>query len=78
MNLKNNSPLSNIKVLDFTRILAGPFCTMKLGDMGAEVIKVEQPTKGDETRSWGPPFVKSVVTLESVSCNKSSIISKTG
>lgn len=50
-------PLSNIRVLDFTRILAGPFCTMKLGDMGAEVIKIEQPGKGDDTRTWGPPFV---------------------
>jgi crotonobetainyl-CoA:carnitine CoA-transferase CaiB-like acyl-CoA transferase len=50
-------PLSDIRVLDFTRILAGPFCTMKLGDMGAEVIKIEQPEKGDDTRSWGPPFI---------------------
>ena len=44
-------------MLDFSRILAGPYCTMVLGDMGAEVIKVERPGIGDETRAWGPPFV---------------------
>ena len=49
-------PLSGIRVLDLTRILAGPFCAMQLADMGAEVIKVEEPGKGDDTRSW-PPFV---------------------
>lgn len=49
--------LSGIKVLDLTRILAGPFCTMNLGDMGAEVIKVEKPGDGDDTRGWGPPWV---------------------
>jgi crotonobetainyl-CoA:carnitine CoA-transferase CaiB-like acyl-CoA transferase len=50
-------PLQGIRVLDFSRILAGPYCTMVLGDMGAEVIKVERPGTGDETRAWGPPFV---------------------
>ena len=49
-------PLDGIRIIDLTRILAGPFCTMNLGDMGAEVIKVEQPGRGDDTRSWGPPF----------------------
>ena len=48
--------LSNIKVLDLSRILAGPLCTMMLGDLGASVIKVELPGEGDETRKWGPPF----------------------
>eukprot|EP00871_Galdieria_phlegrea_P003394 jgi/Galph1/4055/GphlegSOOS_G2774.1 len=48
--------LNGIKVLDLSRVLAGPFCTMQLGDLGAEVIKVERPKTGDDTRAWGPPF----------------------
>src|SRR4051812_7859457 len=48
--------LEGIKVLDLTRVLAGPLCTMILGDLGADVLKVERPGTGDETRTWGPPF----------------------
>jgi formyl-CoA transferase len=49
-------PLQNIRVLDLSRVLAGPHCTMVLSDLGAEVIKVERPETGDDTRQWGPPF----------------------
>ena len=64
MNKKSNSiphvtgPLAGIKVLDMSRILAGPTCTQLLGDYGADVIKVEKPGSGDDTRNWGPPFMK--------------------
>ncbi|HET9332474.1 MAG TPA: CoA transferase [Gemmatimonadota bacterium] len=50
-------PLSGVRVVDLTRILAGPYATMILGDMGADVIKVENPEGGDDTRGWGPPWV---------------------
>ena len=50
-------PLSGVKVLDLTRIVSGPFATMLLGDLGAEIIKIEEPVSGDESRTYGPPFV---------------------
>ncbi|MCC6780949.1 MAG: CoA transferase [Hyphomicrobiales bacterium] len=57
MSSSTEGALAGIRVVDLTRILAGPLCTMMLGDMGADIIKVEPPGKGDDTRSWGPPFV---------------------
>jgi glutaryl-CoA transferase len=51
-------PLNGITILDLSRVLAGPSCTQMLGDLGAEVIKVERPGMGDETRTWGPPFLQ--------------------
>jgi crotonobetainyl-CoA:carnitine CoA-transferase CaiB-like acyl-CoA transferase len=66
-------PLKDVRVLDLTRVLAGPYCAMLLGDMGAEVIKVEEPGKGDDTRGW-PPFSGGESTyFMSVNRNKKSI-----
>lgn len=55
--MTTNGPLHGLRILDLTRILAGPTCTQLLGDMGADVIKIERPGAGDDTRGWGPPFV---------------------
>ena len=68
-----DQPLKGIRVLDLTRVLAGPYCAMLLGDMGAEVIKVEEPGKGDDTRGW-PPFAGGESTyFMSVNRNKKSV-----
>ena len=67
-------PLHGITVIDFTRVMSGPYCTMLLGDMGARVIKIERPGRGDDTRAWGPPFVKGESTyFLSINRNKESL-----
>ncbi|MFZ6675034.1 CaiB/BaiF CoA transferase family protein [Undibacterium sp. Xuan67W] len=55
---KNKTSLGHIRVLDLTRVLAGPWCAQNLADLGAEVIKVEKPVSGDDTRTWGPPYLR--------------------
>ena len=66
--------LDDILVVDMTQALAGPYCTMLLGDMGAEVVKIEQPGTGDQSRGWGPPFVEGESTyFLSVNRNKKSL-----
>ena len=69
-----SGPLAGLTVLDLTRVLSGPYCTMLLGDMGARIIKVEQPGKGDDTRAWGPPFLAGESTyFLGVNRNKESL-----
>src|SRR5579863_2819380 len=71
----SHAPLMGVRVLDLSRALAGPFCTMMLADLGADVIKVEPPGHGDETREWGPPFVNGESDyFMSVNRNKRSIV----
>ena len=72
--------LTGVRVLDLTRVLAGPLCTMMLGDLGADVLKVERPTVGDDTRGWGPPFDErgESAYFLSINRNKRSIIADLG
>jgi crotonobetainyl-CoA:carnitine CoA-transferase CaiB-like acyl-CoA transferase len=76
--VQDRGPLDGVRVLDLSRVLAGPLCTMTLGDLGADVIKVERPGIGDETREWGPPWVEGPEGRESayylsVNRNKRSV-----
>lgn len=62
--------LKGVRVVDLTRVLAGPYCTMLLGDMGADIIKIEAPGRGDDTRQWGPPFTPSGMSAYFISANR--------
>jgi crotonobetainyl-CoA:carnitine CoA-transferase CaiB-like acyl-CoA transferase len=67
--IEGQGPLAGIRVLDASRVLAGPFCGQILGDLGAEVLKIERPGSGDETRGWGPPFA-GIFSAYFLSCNR--------
>jgi crotonobetainyl-CoA:carnitine CoA-transferase CaiB-like acyl-CoA transferase len=69
MTSDSQGPLAGVRVLDASRVLAGPLCGQMLGDLGAEVLKVERPGSGDETRAWGPPFAGSLSAYY-LSCNR--------
>jgi crotonobetainyl-CoA:carnitine CoA-transferase CaiB-like acyl-CoA transferase len=69
MTTDSSGPLAGVRVVDASRVLAGPFCGQVLGDLGAEVIKVERPGAGDETRAWGPPFL-GPLSAYYLSCNR--------
>lgn len=79
-NQGNQGPLNGVRVVDLTRVMSGPYCTMMLADMGADVIKIESPGKGDDTRAWGPPWVdgpngaRESAYYLSVNRNKRSIV----
>ncbi len=78
--MENQGPLTGIRVVDLTRVMSGPYCSMMLADMGADVIKIEAPGKGDDTRAWGPPWVdgpdgaRESAYYLSVNRNKRSIV----
>lgn len=67
---ENQGLLTGVRVLDLTRVLAGPYCTMILGDLGADIIKVEHPERGDDTRHWGPPFIENGPSAYFLSANR--------
>src|SRR5262245_19483630 len=74
MQSSSNLPLAGLKIHDISRVVSGPFCTMILGDLGADVVKVEEPKCGDESRSYGPPFQNGESSyFLSVNRNKRSI-----
>src|SRR4051794_9761944 len=66
----HTGPLEGVRVVDLSRILAGPFSTQIMADLGADVIKVERPGSGDETRRWGPPFAESGDAAYFFACNR--------
>ena len=79
MTARGVQPLTGVLVADFSRVLAAPYATMLFGDLGAEVVKVEQPETGDDTRAWGPPFADGEATyFLSVNRNKRSMAADLG
>ena len=76
MDLGSPGALDGVTILDFSRVLAGPFATMMLADLGATVIKVERPGGGDETRAWGPPYDAhgDATYFQAVNRNKASLV----
>ena len=73
MSSNKSLPLDGIKILDLTRVLAGPLCSMMLGDLGADVIKVEREGTGDDTRGWGPPFAENGQSAYFLSVNRNKL-----
>src|SRR6188768_1732031 len=63
-------PLGGVRVLDAARVLAGPYCGQLLADLGADVVKLERPGAGDDTRAWGPPFLDPQTSAYYLSCNR--------
>ncbi len=76
--LASDGPLGELRILDFSRMLAGPFATMMMADLGATVTKVERPGTGDETRSWGPPYDEHGMPtyFQSINRNKHSVVAR--
>ena len=70
MTTDPHGPLHGVRVLDASRVLAGPYCGQILGDLGADVVKLERPNTGDETRGWGPPFTSDGISAYFLSCNR--------